>query len=382
MNRHEGPRVHLEAITIFVINLLIFFGVFWLSFSLLKGSLHLSAVDVPLVKSGFDYKGLDNILQVKKYTPMIGIAISAVFSVMLLILMLIFSGFRRRSHKANIIIFAVVWMIFALLAYDLLFIEDRYTAIGSAVKSFVGVPLSIALIAIAAVNAAWYYYRNITKAGKALFLVSALICLCSCSLSELFPCSSDSDHCIQFGAVQSGNTDTCDKIAGSSFSGQNPPKDKCYLMTAVNLGRYDICDKIAGGMNSYTRDECRLEVAIAKQDRETCDKLRSGGMDVDCSEKIPEKGDNPLKSGEKAVAQVTDIRGDVRVIKEDGRNIPLIRDSVLGPRDRIASIEEGSTFTITIEGGKSYPVPQNTMLIMSPDLELLDNACAAAPGIR
>jgi len=382
----KPKKVYLEALILFAVNMVVFCGAFLLAFYMMKNKLHMQAVDVPLIKSGFDYNGLDTIVLIKKWTPLIGVGIGAAFSILLLLLMLIFTKLRRKSNLVSVILNLIVLIIFGLLAFDLVYLEPRFTGIGSAVKSFIGVPMGIAMIALTVLCVILFALKGFLKFGKVavvLFFVSN-ITGCNLSSSSDIACelNPDSDHCHQFIAVQSGNSGVCEKIEGKSFEGQNPPKDKCYLMVAVNKGDYGICDKIQGGFNSYSKDQCLMEVAVVKKDSEKCKSLQDQGMATECASKIPQEGDNPLKPNEKAVAKTTNINGDVRVIKEDGRVIPLTRDSVLGPNDKIASMEEGSSFTIEIYGKGTYCVPQNTMLLMNSEMELLENACAAAPGIR
>jgi hypothetical protein len=152
------------------------------------------------------------------------------------------------------------------------------------------------------------------------------------------------------------------------------------LSVAANTGNYDTCKKIEGGFTSYTEEECEKEVAIATQDKAKCEALNQSGQALDCAALIPAEGDNPLKSGEAAVAKVFQVKGDVRIIKADGRVIPVTKDSVLGPGDTISALEQ-SSFMIDMDGKKSFCIPQNTMISMN-DKNQLDNACAAATGVR
>lgn len=385
-NSQKPNKLFMEAFILFLLNLLIFCGAFILSFYLMKNKLHPQAVDVPLIKSGFDYKGLDNIILIKKWTPFIGIAIGTLFSSIIFILMLIFTKLRRKSNIVSLIIYFFIMTLFGFLAFDLVYLEPRYTAIGSAIKSFVGVPFGIAIIAATLNFIIWFLVKSFATAGKAIVVLFCMASLAGCSLgfSSDIACdfNPDSDHCYQFSAVQSGDPEICEKIEGESFKGQNPPKDKCFLMTAVNLGKYEICDQIEGGLNSYSKEQCVMNVAVAKKDIEQCKKLTSEDLKIECAEKIPQEGDNPLKENEKPVAKATNINGDIRVIKEDGRIIPLTKDSVLGPKDKISSLEEGSTFTLEIYGVGTYCVPQNTMIAMDKEYVGLENGCQAVSSIR
>ncbi len=381
----ESKKLFGEAFLYFVTTLFLFCGVFFVSFTLLKNNLYLKSVDIPLIKSGFDANGLNMVLLIKKKALLIGGIIGVVFSLFLLFLMLIFTTFRRKSYYANMILFSIILVLFGFLAFDLVYLEPRFTALGSSIKSFIGVPFGISLLSLALLFGFWFSIRLISKGRKVMLLLLILFSFSSCSLSSFLDSACDlnpdSDHCYQQMAVQSGNANTCEKIKGESFEGQNPPKDKCYLMSAVSQGDYNLCGKIKGGLVSYSKDQCLLEVAIGKKDPEGCQKLPSEEMKSDCISRIPTIGDNPLGKDETPVASVSKIAGDVRVIKADGRVIPLTKDSVLGPNDRISSMEEG-TFIIDLPGKGTFCVPQNTMLIMNSEMELLDNACAAVTSIR
>jgi hypothetical protein len=48
---------------------------------------------------------------------------------------------------------------------------------------------------------------------------------------------------------------------------------------------------------------------------------------------------------------------------------------------RLAVMEESSA-EVTFPNGTRYPIPQNTLLLLDPTCETLENACAAAGGIR
>lgn len=79
----------------------------------------------------------------------------------------------------------------------------------------------------------------------------------------------DSDHCYQTAAVQEGDPDGCDKIAGEGFSGSNPPRDKCFLQIAGNTGDPTACDGVEGGFMSYSKEEC-LEAAFRNHTVDDC----------------------------------------------------------------------------------------------------------------
>jgi len=228
------------------------------------------------------------------------------------------------------------------------------------------VPFGYGLVALLALCVVWFFAKRLRGAGKVIVPLFFVLALSGCNLSDYLDNGCDlnpnADHCNQLPAVQTGDIADCDKIEGKSFQGSNPPKDKCYLMAAVNSGDYATCDKIEGGNLSYSKEQCRTEVAIAKKDLTECKK--NAGTAVNCEAQIPQEGDNPLPASEKAVAKVSKIDGDVRVIKADGRVIPLTKDSVLGPNDKISTLDD-SSYTIDIFGKGVHPVPPNTMILMT-----------------
>ncbi len=100
----------------------------------------------------------------------------------------------------------------------------------------------------------------------------------------------DEDHCFQTAAVQESEPDTCEKIEGKGFTGQNPPKDKCYLQIAVNTCDAAVCDKIEGGITSYSPEECQRDVAQAIKDGKCEGKQGAGDAPATYSECLEKKG--------------------------------------------------------------------------------------------
>lgn len=378
-------KPYAEALALFVLNLVVFCGTFLLVYYLKKNQLHMQAVDIPLLKGGFDHKGLDTIAMIKKWTPLIGAAIGAAFSLILLILMLILTSLRRKSNATSPILYLIVLAGFGYLAYDLLYLEPRNTALFSGIKSFIGVPFGVGLIALLLLCVVWFFAKQLKGAGKVIAPLFFMLALSGCSLSDFLDNGCDfnpnADHCNQLAAVQTGNDSDCEKIKGNGFQGQNPPKDKCYLMSAVNSGDYAKCDKIEGGFNSYSKEQCMKEVAIAKKDMAECKKLKSAGTEVDCEAQIPQEGDNPLPASEKPVAKVSKIDGDVRVIKADGRVIPLTKDSVLGPNDKISTLDD-SAYTIDLGEKGVHRVPPNTVIMMNNVPDDLPDGAGVGMSIR
>lgn len=108
-------------------------------------------------------------------------------------------------------------------------------------------------------------------------------CLSGCAVCEGGNAFSErgTDHCYQWLSVKLGETDGCDKIPGTGFTGQNPPKDKCYLMVAEKNVDPEPCANIEGGFNSYTSDECYQNVGAKGGTADQCDGL-SGAAQTEC----------------------------------------------------------------------------------------------------
>ncbi len=104
----------------------------------------------------------------------------------------------------------------------------------------------------------------------ALIPSSLLLSGCLGDIMEIFcEVGPDSDHCYQAAAVQEGEPNGCDKIAGEGFNGSNPPKDKCFLQIAEHSGDPTACDGVEGGFMSYSKEEC-LEGAFRNHSVEDC----------------------------------------------------------------------------------------------------------------
>jgi FtsZ-binding cell division protein ZapB len=93
--------------------------------------------------------------------------------------------------------------------------------------------------------------------------------------------SSDSPHCYQDAAVQSGNPDDCDKVAQKEeFKklGSNPPQDKCRMMVAANKEDPKICGALKGGPMSYTKEDCEETIAQTATRPETCGQISGSAV--------------------------------------------------------------------------------------------------------
>ncbi len=83
--------------------------------------------------------------------------------------------------------------------------------------------------------------------------------------------SNDIDHCIQFVAVQSGDTAQCDGIQ------RGAPKTKCYCLIASKKNDPAICNEVpmTNDMQAYLKIDCLWEVAIRNNNPEACRQIGS-----------------------------------------------------------------------------------------------------------
>jgi hypothetical protein len=92
---------------------------------------------------------------------------------------------------------------------------------------------------------------------------------------EMFAASGDAskdlDHCIQFVAVQSGDTAQCDGIE------RGAPKTKCYCLIASKKNDPAICSQVpqTGDMQAYLEIDCLWEVAIKNNNPAACEAMGS-----------------------------------------------------------------------------------------------------------
>ncbi|MFH1046714.1 MAG: hypothetical protein V1738_00260 [Patescibacteria group bacterium] len=190
------------------------------------------------------------------------------------------------AHVIALLVAYGGWLIFGI---ELLYFENRFSAIAIGIIFFVGRPMYIAAIVTLVVLALLYLLPALLAALRhkksslplVSLLLAAVVFLPGCdwiSGIETLSCliSDDSAHCFQEAAVASGSAAACEKIKVSEDFvglGSNPPKDKCYLMVAQNTGDLSACDKIQGGPMSYTREECITAVAVEHDDLSACGKL-------------------------------------------------------------------------------------------------------------
>jgi hypothetical protein len=78
--------------------------------------------------------------------------------------------------------------------------------------------------------------------------------------------SKDLDHCIQFVAVQAGDTSQCRGIR------RGAPMTKCYVLIASKKNDPAVCDEVppTDDMQAYLRVDCLWEVAIKNNNPEAC----------------------------------------------------------------------------------------------------------------
>lgn len=81
----------------------------------------------------------------------------------------------------------------------------------------------------------------------------------------------DPDHCIQFFAVQAGDTAQCTLIT------RDPPMTKCYCLIASKKNDPSICDQIpaTSDLQAYLRVDCLWEVAIHDNNPAACTAMGS-----------------------------------------------------------------------------------------------------------
>lgn len=83
--------------------------------------------------------------------------------------------------------------------------------------------------------------------------------------------SKDLDHCIQFVAVQAGDTSQCAGIQ------RGAPRTKCYCLIASNKNDLSICDQVplTDDSTAYYKQDCLWEVAIRNNNPAACEAMGS-----------------------------------------------------------------------------------------------------------
>jgi hypothetical protein len=81
--------------------------------------------------------------------------------------------------------------------------------------------------------------------------------------------SKDLDHCIQFFAVQAGDTSQCADIQ------RGAPKTKCYCLIASKKNDPAVCDQVpqTNDIQAYLKIDCLWEVAIKNNNADACQQM-------------------------------------------------------------------------------------------------------------
>jgi hypothetical protein len=178
------------------------------------------------------------------------------------------------------------------LGYELVYLEEKNSALASAVVYYIGKPLFfsgiiVSVLAVIFLIASLVKKKDIPKiaqkAAMILIIISPFV-LSGCSLlgdvtqagCVFAGGGKNAAHCYQEAAVQKNDEKVCDKAPqGEEFKklGSNPPQDKCYYMVAENKRDPEVCKKIKGGMLSYAVSECGQTV-LDSAEKEINDTLK------------------------------------------------------------------------------------------------------------
>ncbi len=175
-----------------------------------------------------------------------------------------------------------------------------------------------------------------TRARIILLLVLLLSlsgCLSGCALCELGGLFSEHgvDHCYQWAAVKSGDPAGCEKIPGTGFEGENPPKDKCYVLLAAKKEDPDLCLKTEGVFYGYDRLDC---YDVMGEKGVAADACSGHAYEEECRTHIAEAGPTPscgegwAWDGERCTRTEREPPAD-RVMDEATRSIDALRDEAL-----------------------------------------------------
>jgi hypothetical protein len=212
-----------------------------------------------------------------------GIAVGAVFGLIAFILSAIIFGilkiFKLPSATASGVSGLLAYSGVAALGYELVYLEEKNSALASAIVNYIGKPLFYSgivavILAIGIILLSLMKKKDsatIAKQAAMILLIISPIFLSGCTLIGSLTqagCGFSGDgksaaHCYQEAAVQKNDERVCDKTPqGKEFKdlGSNPPKDKCYYMLAENKRDPSICNNIKGGDLSYAINECASNV--------------------------------------------------------------------------------------------------------------------------
>lgn len=289
----------LKNLVIFIVLALAFAGIF-LVFKNDAGMRHAAYVEtIPSVKMFGASSELGE--KMEQFGAAIGAVVGFLGFVASLIIFGILKLVRISSKIASGISNLLAYGAVAGLGYELVYWEEKNSALASAVVHYAGKPLLYAGI-IALFMAVIFFIMSFMKkedlntagekAPMMLLIIFSSLFLSGCSLlgsaTEMscgfVPGGKNQAHCYQEAAVQQNDEKVCDKAPqGEEFkkAGSNPPQDKCYYMVAENKRDPKVCDKIKGGLLSYDAGECKTKVLDAAE-KEIKDKLdkSSGGKNL------------------------------------------------------------------------------------------------------
>jgi len=227
-----------------------------------------------------------------KYGAAIGIAMGMLAFALSALVVGILKFFSVTPVVANRISNVVAYGGIVGLGAELVFLEDKSSALAAAIICFTGKPLLFSGLIVFGLTIFFLVkplmkkddVEVIAKKALLLLLVISPLFLSGCSmLGNLTQvgCSVSGNgktaaHCYQEAAVQKNNERVCDKAPqGEEFKsvGSNPPQDKCYYMVAENKRDPNVCDNIKGGLMSYVASECKTNVVDAAE-KEISEKLK------------------------------------------------------------------------------------------------------------
>src|SRR3989344_6776646 len=81
------------------------------------------------------------------------------------------------------------------------------------------------------------------------------------------------DECIKTVAVYLSKPELCERVTGTDFKFENPPKQECYTEIAARTNDVSLCAKVEGGLVSETKFTCLYRVATRNQNAAACTAL-------------------------------------------------------------------------------------------------------------
>jgi hypothetical protein len=216
------------------------------------------------------------------------------------------------------------------LGYELVYLEEKNSALASAVVYYIGKPLFFAGIIAAALAiifliASFMKKEDLKTVGEKapmiLLLIFSSLFLSGCSLlgsvaevgCNFAGGGKTAAHCYQEAAVEKNSEKVCDKAPqGEEFkqAGSNPPQDKCYYMVAENKRDPDVCDNIKGGWLSYMASECKANV-LDSAEKEISEKLNKADGGKNLSPEELQKIQWQMEKYNKMNGIMTDITKDM-----------------------------------------------------------------------